>query len=45
MVPRSLMEGLNGADALELEGNYNLYWDSEQGMWSGERQTSEGGVA
>lgn len=25
------MEGFSGAGALELEGNYNLYWDSERG--------------
>lgn len=43
-VPKSLMEGFSGAGALELEGNYNLYWDSERGVWSDECQTSDGDV-
>lgn len=43
-VLKSLMEGFSGAGALELEGNYNLYWDSERGVWSDECQTSDGDV-
>lgn len=44
MVPRGLVEGLDGDGALEFEGNYNLSLESGQGV-SGPCQISEGGVA